>query len=297
LPTILPGPTAVKGYAAIVAEAVGSEGSYVAPSARVHVTDATPHLAGGTMGMDPVAGSRWANQAPISAELVASCDINGPYVNGNALLLAALGKATASVAPFSLEPGELPAYSAEINPGLGNSIHLLGAGVDKFSLKGAVGSAVTYSATLKSKSMATAAQGAPTAAVVTPFGLAEISLTGPSLAAVATAFQIDIDNALKTQAVFSNRTSAYVFSTHATVTGKVTAVMTGVGDITTHLASGTVAIVITLQNAAGSDIFTMTTCKITDMSAPLKVGSNTVQDLSFEAFVTSGASALVLSQP
>jgi hypothetical protein len=41
----------------------------------------------------------------------------------------------------------------------------------------------------------------------------------------------------------------------------------------------------------------MTTCKITDMSAPLKVGSNTVQDLSFEAFVTSGASALVLSQP
>jgi hypothetical protein len=93
----------------------------------------------------------------------------------------------------------------EVNPGGATSLRLAGACVDKYSVKGAVNGRVDYSATLKAQTLATSAvAGTPTAAVVTPFGLAEVAITGPSLAAVATAFQIDIDNGVKTQPVFSS---------------------------------------------------------------------------------------------
>jgi hypothetical protein len=288
MPTILPGPTAVKGYAAIIVETVGVEGTYVPPSAQVPVSDATPHLAGGSMGLEPVAGQRWANQAALSAELVASCDFNGPFTNANALILAAMAGAA----------GELPAYSAEINPGLGTSIRLAGGCMDKFSLKGAVGSAVTYSATMKAQSLATGTAGTPTAAVVTPFSLAGIAITGGlALAAQATAFQIDIDNAVKTQVVFGSRTSAYVFSTAHAVTGKVTTVMTATTDLAAYITSTPFSVVVALSNATGTKTYTMASCQATDLSAPLKVGSITVQDISFIAFVSGGGStaALVLS--
>jgi hypothetical protein len=267
----------------MIAEDVGSEGTYKPPLAQFAVSDATPHLTGGTMGLEPIAGQRWGNQAPVSAELVASCDVNGPFLNANPLITAALAGGA----------GELPSYSVEINPGLGTSIHLLGAGVDKFSLKGAVGSAVTYSATFKGKSIATAAAGTPTAAAVTPFGLAEVAITGPSLAATATAFQIDIDNGIKTQAVFSSIISAYVFSTTFAVTGKVTAVLTGIGDITAYLASTSANIVVTLTNGTGTKTYTMGKCLITDLGAAVKVGSNTLQDISFIAFANGATAALV----
>jgi hypothetical protein len=269
----------------MIAEDVGSEGTYKPPLAQFAVSDATPHLTGGTMGLEPIAGQRWGNQAPVSAELVASCDVNGPFLNANPLITAALAGGA----------GELPSYSVEINPGLGTSIHLLGAGVDKFSLKGAVGSAVTYSATFKGKSIATAAAGTPTAAAVTPFGLAEVAITGPSLAATATAFQVDIDNGIKTQAVFSSIISAYVFSTTFAVTGKVTAVMTGIGDITGYLASSSISIVVVLTNGTGTKTYTMGKCLITDLGAAVKVGSNTLQDISFIAFANGATAALVAS--
>jgi hypothetical protein len=294
--TILPGPTAVKGYAAIIAETVGSEGIYVPPTAQVPIVDATPRATGGVMGMDPTAGLRWANAEDVSTEVLVSCDVNGPFTNAIDLLKEALGGATVGVAPFFAAPGELPAYSMEVNPGGATSLRLAGACVDKYSVKGAVNGRVDYSATLKAQTLATGTAGTPTAAVVTPFGIAEVAITGPSLATVATAFQVDIDNGVKTQPVFSSVQSKFVYSTTTAITGKVTAVMTGIGDITTFLARTSLNIVITLTNGTGTKTLTMATCKITDIGGSLKVGSNTLQDLSFTAFVHGGASgALVVT--
>lgn len=294
--TILPGPTAVKGYAAIIAEVVGSEGTYVAPTAQVPVFDATPRATGGVMGLDPTAGLRWANAEPVSTEIVVSCDLNGPFTNTIALLKAALGGATVGVAPFFAAPGELPAYSMEVNPGGATSLHLLGACVDKYSLKGAVNGRVDFSATLKAQDLTTAAAGTPTLSPVHPFGLAEVAITGPALAAVATAFQVDIDNGVKTQPVFNSTKSLYVYSSTAAITGKITAVMTGIGDVTAFKAGTFINIVITLTNTTGTQTLTMANSQITELGAALKVGSNTLQDISFIAYVHAGASgALVVS--
>jgi hypothetical protein len=290
--TTLPGPTAVKGYAAIIAETVGSEGIYVPPTAQVPVSNATARGTGGVMALEPVAGLRWANAEPLSTEILVSCDVDGPFTNAIDLLKAALGGATGGVAPFFAAPGELPAYSMEVNPGGTTSLRLSGTCVDKYSLKCAANGRAEYSASLKAQTLATGAAGTPT-------GLAEVAITGPSLAAVATAFQIDIDNGVKTQPVFSSAASKFVYSTTTAITGKVTAVMTGIGDVTAFLANtgGSFAnIVVTLTNATGTKVLTMASCKFTELGASLKVGSNTLQDISFIAFVHGGASgALVVT--
>jgi hypothetical protein len=271
----------------------------VPPTAQVPVSNATARGTGGVMALDPVAGLRWANAEPLSTEILVSCDVDGPFTNAIDLLKAALGGATGGVAPFFAAPGELPAYSMEVNPGGTTSLRLSGACVDKYSLKGAANGRAEYSASLKAQTLATGAAGTPTAAVVTPFGLAEVAITGPSLAAVATAFQIDIDNGVKTQPVFSSAASKFVYSTTTAITGKVTAVMTGIGDVTAFLANtgGSFAnIVVTLTNATGTKVLTMASCKFTELGASLKVGSNTLQDISFIAFVHGGASgALVVT--
>jgi hypothetical protein len=299
--TILPGPTSVNGYAAIIAEVVGSEGTYVPPTAQVPVSSATVRGAGGVMANDPVAGLRWANSEPLSTEILVTCDLDGPFTNAIDLLKATLGGATGGTAPYFAAPGNLPAYSIEVNIGgsASNSMRLSGACVDKYSLKGAVNGRVEYTASLKAQNLTSAVAGTPTAPVVTPFGLAEVAITGPGLAAVATAFQIDIDKGVKTQPVFSSAASKYVYSTTTAVTGKITSVMTTYADLTTFLANtggSFVNIVVTLTNATGTKVLTMASCKFTELGASLKVGSNTLQDLSFIAYVHGGASgALVVT--
>ena len=284
---LLAGPASHKAFAAIIAEALGSEGTYVAPTAQIPVDDASVDQSGGVMGMGPLAGSRLGNPATVSTELAVSGSFSGPFTNAGTVVTAAM----------AIPAGDLTAYSININMGNGSSVHVAGALFDKYTVKGAVNGRVDYTASFKAQSAVGAADvTAPTAAPVTPFGTKEVQVTGPLLAVSAASFEISIDNAVKTQMVYNQTVvPAFVFATNFLITGKVTMVATGIGDIPTIAAGTKFTLTVVLTNVTSVKTFTITNCYATKLAEAVKVGSLTMQDMDFIGSVNAGAAALTLT--
>jgi hypothetical protein len=267
-------------YLAIKVETTA--GVYITPDVAVPATDTATTATGGATEQDAVLGNRYKNLVVPTTPREPGGSASGPFAVDNALLTAAMSGTT----------GAQGSYSIEVGVGLTDMVKCAGSLIDTFTVRGQLGSVVTYSAAWKCLTQVPGTNATPPGiTAVLGIGCVGIALTGPGLASNGGAgFEITINCNVKTQGKYGQTAPVNIFSGGYGVTAKLTAILsTAAYTVGDTLAAATIALADDAGTPGTTKTFTLANCRVSRAGQTVRVGSITMQDIEVIASAEAGA--------
>ncbi len=285
-------PTNVEGYSSLRAFfGLGLEavlGTFSVPADADPATDAATTFTGGAQKMDAILGNIYESLTVPTTPRELGGTASGPFTNAALALTAALPDAITN---------DLNVYSIQIGLGGADATHFttehcVSSLIDTYTIRGQLGSIVTYAAAWKCLQIV-AGSLTPTPPALTgtaAIGCVGVSYTGPTgVSGGGQGFEIAIANNIKSQGKYGQTAPVSIFSGGHGVTAKLTLFLTGAPFIPDDtLSQVQVVLQDDLSTPGTAATYTMALCRVTRAGRTVRAGSNTMQDVEVIASAEGG---------